>query len=94
MCGRCIIYIVRRTQLYLDDELWNALHAQARVAGKTISELVRTAVRDRYLGNFEERRNAMQALVGLRKGRSEFEDSEACVRRLRRGSRLEDLHKT
>lgn len=80
---------MRRTQLYLDDELWNALHARAKSTGTTISELVRTAVREQYLGNLEERRKAMRALVGSRKDRSEFEDSEAYVRDLRRGSRLE-----
>ena len=84
---------MRRTQLYLDDQLWNALHARARSTGTTISELVRTAARERYLGNLEERRSAMQALVGLRKGRREFDDSENYVRRLRRGTRLERIGK-
>ena len=87
------MYIVRRTQLYLDDELWNALHTRARMDGTTVSELVRTAVRDRYLGNLEERRKAMKAFVGVWKDRSEFKDPEAYVRRLRRGSRLERLQK-
>ncbi len=80
---------MRRTQLYLDDELWTALHARARSTGTTISELVRAAVREQYLGNLEERRKAMRALVGLRKDRPKFDDAEAYVRDLRRGSRLE-----
>ncbi|MFZ0594095.1 MAG: ribbon-helix-helix protein, CopG family [Bryobacteraceae bacterium] len=84
---------MRRTQLYLDDQLWSALHARARSMGTTISELVRTAARERYLGNPEERRAAMQALVGLRKNRREFEDSANYVRSLRRGSRLEKIRK-
>jgi ribbon-helix-helix CopG family protein len=83
--------MVRRTQLYLDDQLWNALHERALTTGTTISELVRTAARDRYLGNVEERRSAMQALVGLRKRRHEFNDSEQYVRRLRRGGRLDRI---
>ena len=44
-----------------------------------------------YLGNLQERQNAMRALVGTRKGRHEFEDSEAYVRSLRRGARLERI---
>ncbi len=87
------MYIMRRTQLYLDDQLWKALHARARTTGTTISELVRTAARERYLGNLEERRSAMQALVGLRKDRVEFDDSEKYVRRLRRGTRLKKIGK-
>jgi hypothetical protein len=82
---------MHRTQLYLDEQLWNALRARAHSAGTTISELVRTAVRDRYLGNLDERRQAMEALVGLRRDRDEFHDSDAYVRRLRRGTRLDDM---
>jgi hypothetical protein len=85
---------MRRTQLYLDDDLWKALHARARKEETTVSNLVRQAARERYLGKLDERREAMQALVGLRKDRSEFPNSVQYVRRLRRGSsRLERLGK-
>ena len=84
---------MRRTQLYLDDDLWNALHTRARKEGTTVSDLVRQAARERYLGKLEERREAMQALVGIRKDRSDLSDSLAYVRRLRRGSRVERLGK-
>jgi hypothetical protein len=86
-----MLYIMRRTQLYLDEELWTALHARALVEGATISELVRVAVRDRYLGNQEERRAAMLGIVGLWKDRSTAEDTESFIRNLRdddRGERL------
>ena len=79
---------MRRTQLYLDDDLWNALHARARSAGTTISELVREAIRERYLGKLDERKTAMQAAVGLWKNRQDIGDSAAYVRKLRRGNRL------
>jgi metal-responsive CopG/Arc/MetJ family transcriptional regulator len=80
---------VRRTQLYLDDQLWGALHARARREKKTVSELVRQAVRERYLGDREQRREAMQQFVGIRKSDGEAADSIAEVRRLRRGSRVD-----
>lgn len=89
--GRCILYIMRRTQLYLDDDLWQALHARARGERTTISELVRQAARERYLGKIDERRTAMQALVGIRKNRSELRNSSDYVRSLRRGDRSERL---
>jgi len=85
---------MRRTQLYLDDDLWNALHQRARSQGTTISALVREAARERYLGNLEERRAAMLAFVGIRKDRKDLPDStEEYVRSLRRDTRLERLRK-
>lgn len=86
---------MRRTQLYLDDDLWNALHARARSMGTTISDLVRQATRERYLGNkLDERRKAMLAFVGIRKDRKDLPKStEEYVRNLRRDTRLERLRK-
>jgi predicted DNA-binding ribbon-helix-helix protein len=66
-----MIYIVRRTQLYLDDHLWNALHARARSRKTTVSELVREAIRERYFGRRDEQAKAMQDFVGVRKERAD-----------------------
>lgn len=82
---------MRRTQLYLDDQLWEALHTRARREGTTVSDLVREAVRDRYLGNREQRRAAMQGFVGIRRGRPEVTDSLSEIRALRAGSRIDKL---
>jgi len=82
---------MKRTQLYLDDDLWAALHAQAILGGTSISELVRVAARDRYMGNLEERRAAMMGMVGLWKDRSDIEDTETYIRNLRDDDRLERL---
>jgi hypothetical protein len=85
---------MRRTQLYLDDDLWNALHARARQEKTTISDLVRQAARQRYMGDLDERRKAMLAFVGIRKDRKDLPDStEEYVRSLRRDTRLERLGK-
>ncbi|MGA2591227.1 MAG: CopG family transcriptional regulator, partial [Bryobacteraceae bacterium] len=54
---------MRRTQLYLDDHLWNALHVQARRRKTSISELVREAMCDRYLSKRDEQAKAMQEFV-------------------------------
>jgi metal-responsive CopG/Arc/MetJ family transcriptional regulator len=60
---------VRRIQVSLDDRLWAELNAQARQRGTTISELMRHAVRERYpIVSLEERKQAMLAVMGLRKG--------------------------
>ena len=75
---------MRRTQLYLEEDLWNLLHVVADREGTSISQLVRDAVRERYSSNFEKRREAMLALIGTR---SDFVgDTDEYVRELRRGS--------
>jgi plasmid stability protein len=84
---------MKRTQLYLDDDLWNALHIRARREGTTVSDLVRQAARKHYLGDADQRRKAMQAFVGIRKDRPELPDSVEYVRSLRRGSRVDRLGK-
>ena len=86
-----MLYIMRRTQLYLEDDLWAALHAKALLEKATVSELVRVAVRERYMGNLEERRAAMLGIVGLWKNRVGVEDSESFIRNLRDDDRLERL---
>lgn len=86
-----MIYIMRRTQLYLDDQLWNALHTQARSRKTSISELVREAIRERYLGNHEERRKAMQDFVGSRKDPPGAPDAVTYIQDLRRSRRIERL---
>jgi hypothetical protein len=82
---------MRRTQLYLDDDLWGMLHTRARSQQTTISELVREAIREQYLGNHGERMKAMQAFIGIRKEAANAPDSTEIVRDLRRGNRLNRL---
>jgi hypothetical protein len=82
---------MKRTQLYLDDDLWEALHVRARTERTTISDLVRQAARERYLGDLGERRKAMLAIVGIGKDNPEFSDSAKYVRRMRRDRRMERL---
>ena len=84
---------MRRIWVYLDAELWTVLRIRARNEKTTISHLLREDARDRYLGGLEERREAMQAVVGIRQGRAGPLASSRDIRRLRRGSRIDSLHK-
>jgi hypothetical protein len=86
-----MLYIMKRTQLYLDEDLWAALHTQANLRGTSISELVRVAARDKYMGNLEERRAAMMGIVGLWKDRTDLPDTETYIRNLRDDDRSERL---
>ncbi len=79
---------MKRTQLYLNEDIWKALHVRSRQQGTSISELVRQAVRDKYGSSPARRKQAMQALVGMWKDRKDLPDSTTYVRRLRKGTRL------
>jgi hypothetical protein len=82
---------MKRTQLYLHEDVWKALHIRSRQQRTTISELVRQAVRDKYGSSSASRRQAMQGIVGIWKSRKDLPDTEAYVRRLRKGNRLRRL---
>ncbi len=90
---RCILYIVKRTQLYLDEDLWIVLHLKSRQENTTISELVRQAVRERYLNQAEERTAAMLGIVAMWKDRADIQDSTAYIRELRKDRRSEPLRR-
>ena len=82
---------MRRTQLYLDEDIWKALHVQSRQRRTSVSDLVRQAVRDRYGSSPANRRQAMMALVGMWKDRDDLPDATTYIRRLRRGKRLKRI---
>jgi len=79
---------MKRTQLYLDKDMWKILHVHARQLGRSISELVREAIREKYGSSSTRQRQAMLALVGLWKNRKDLPSSGKYVRQLRKGKRL------
>ena len=82
---------MRRTQLYLDDDLWTLLHVLSRQSGETVSELVRSAVREKYSQDRVRRSEACEAIIGLWKDRTDIGETDDYVRKLRHSSRLERL---
>jgi Ribbon-helix-helix protein, copG family len=84
---------VRRTQLYLEDDLWKALHILAKQSRSTVSELMRRAAREKYLGDSTSRKEALLSVVGLWKDRTDLPDTETYVRSLRKGERLKRFSK-
>ncbi len=84
---------MKRTQLYLEDDLWKTLHILARQSGSTVSELARTALREKYLGDAAKRKEALLSAIGLWGDRDDLPDTENYIRSLRKGDRLERLSK-
>lgn len=78
---------MKRTQLYLEDDVWNALRIRSRKERTTVSELVRRAVREHYLIAGEDRRAALMGIVGMWKDRREMRDPVAYIRSLRQDRR-------
>jgi predicted DNA-binding ribbon-helix-helix protein len=82
---------VRRTQLYLEDDIWKALHILARQSGCTVSELARRAIREKYAGDANNRKEALLSAIGLWKDRTDLPDTQSYIRSLRKGDRLKRL---
>jgi Ribbon-helix-helix protein, copG family len=82
---------VKRIQFYLDEEVWAVLQFKARQTGVTVSELVRRAIRDSYRNPTDRRKQAMLDFIGIRKDRRDLPPTNAYVRKLRSGSKLERL---
>jgi hypothetical protein len=79
---------VKRTQLYLEDDLWKTLHVLARQSGSTVSELARRALREKYLDDPAKRKEALLSAIGLWKDRTDLPDTEEYIRGLRKDDRL------
>jgi len=84
---------MKRTQLYLEEDVWKVLQILSRQSGTSISDLVRQAVRERYVGGKTNREQILKSVVGLWKDRRDLPDTESYVRSLRRGKRLERVQR-
>jgi lambda repressor-like predicted transcriptional regulator len=83
---------MKRTQLYLDEEIARTLATLSRQKGTTISELVRTGLRERYMqGKDLDKAALARSVAGIWKNRDDFKDIDATVRKLRKSSRLRRL---
>ncbi|MBN1568354.1 MAG: ribbon-helix-helix protein, CopG family [Acidobacteria bacterium] len=80
---------MKRTQLYLDEEMARVLETLSRQKGTTVSELVRASLRERYMpGKDLDRVSLARSIAGIWKNRRDLKDIDAAVRKLRKGSRL------
>jgi uncharacterized Zn finger protein len=83
---------MKRTQLYLDEEMARTLETLSRQKATTVSELVRASLRERYMPGKDLDKVALaRGLTGIWKNRRDLKDVEATVRKLRKGSRLKRL---
>ncbi len=88
------VYIVmRRTQIYLDDRQRRKLDRVAKRTQRTVSDLIREAIDARYAAT--PREDFLEALragaFGVWKERTDLGQTDAYLRRQRRGSRINRL---
>ncbi|MCX6597942.1 MAG: ribbon-helix-helix domain-containing protein [Acidobacteria bacterium] len=81
---------MKRTQLYLDDNLWEALEIKSKVTGDSVSELVRQAVREKYTKDPQALLAALEQVQGIWADRDDMRDTDAYVRSLRRSNRTRE----
>jgi hypothetical protein len=87
-----MIYIMRRTQLYLDEVMAKKLAALSRQKGTTVSELVRESVREKYMtAKGLDKSLIAKQLTGIWAGRKVLAQPGRLIRRLRKGNRLKRL---
>lgn len=83
---------MKRTQLYLDEEMARTLAALSRQKGATISELVRESVQEKYMSRKEiDKVSLAQQLSGIWRNRKDLKEIDRTIRRLRKGTRLKRL---
>ena len=83
---------MKRTQLYLDEEMARTLAALSRQKATTVSELVRESVQEKYMSRKEiDKVSLAQQLSGVWRSRKELKEIDRTIRRLRKGTRLKRL---
>ena len=89
-----LLYIMKRTQIYLTMEQWETLRAMSLQTHQTMSDLIRAAIDWKYMrrrsSDFE---SSVRAASGIWKDRKDIGDTAAYVRELRKGTRLERLQR-
>ncbi len=79
---------MKRTQIYLDEDIIQELKKESHLRKKNISSLIRDTLREKFLK--EKKIDAVKAAAGIWKDR-DF-DVEEYIRNLRNDNRLKELY--
>ncbi len=80
---------MKRTQIYLEDSIYNVLKVISRTRRTTVSELVRQAIRIVYKDQKQNKIEKFDNACGIWAERNDFMHPSKYVRSLRKGKRLE-----
>ena len=88
----CSIHHMKKTQLYLDKEMAKMLSPLSRQKGRSISDLVRESLQERYMsGKVLDKAALAREISGIWKNRKAHQDIDVVVRELRKGKRKQRL---
>lgn len=81
---------MKRTQLYIEDDVFRILRRLSREQATSISELVRAAVRKVYaLEKPEHAEEVLREAAGIWKDRKDVQSTDQYVRQMRKDTRRE-----
>lgn len=85
--------VMKRTQIYLDDRQRRQLDKVAKRTRRTVSELIREAIDARYATtpNSDFLDALRSGAFGVWKQRPDLGPTDAYIRRLRRGNRIDRM---
>ncbi|GAH47132.1 unnamed protein product [marine sediment metagenome] len=77
---------MKRTQIYIDEEIFGLLKKESKIENKTISELIRESIRDKYKNRKNDIIIKMNSVFGLWKDKKINVDEY--IRNLRKNREL------
>ena len=80
---------MKRTQIFLDDDIYKFLKEESKKTGKTISKLIREKLRKEIKQNSENLLKNMQHIAGI--WSYQMEDVDNFIRNLRKGERSDSF---
>ena len=80
---------MKRTQIYLDEEIYKYLKAESKRTGKSLSEIIREKLRTDIKKSKENLLEAIKETAGIWQYKTE--DIEKTIRMLRKGKRIDNI---
>ena len=79
---------MKRTQIYLDEDIFQVLKQESKLKKKNISSIIRDTLREKFMK--KKSSDSMDRAAGIWKDREI--DPEKYIRNLRKGTRLKELY--
>ncbi|MDQ7056405.1 MAG: ribbon-helix-helix domain-containing protein [Persephonella sp.] len=80
---------MKRTQIYLDEEVYKYLKAESKRTGKSVSEIIREKLRTEINQSKENLIKAIDETAGIWQYKTE--NVEETIRNIRKGNRIDNI---
>ena len=82
--------LMRRTQIYLDDEIYEILKKESLILGKSTSQIIRENLKKNLVNKSDKISNAIDGSKGAWKDKPDFKINYF-IRKLRKGNRIDNF---